>query len=120
MPAASRSPTSRIDRLVAARTEARARTARGRATALLAGLKARGYDVAVIGSLAAGRFRLHSDIDLLVRNPVDGAGRAEVERAVAEALRASGIPYDLIFACDLTASQREAFEHDLVVSPGLR
>jgi hypothetical protein len=45
-----------------------------------------------------------------VRGPIDPAERAAVERAVAAVMRGTGIPYDLIDACDLTPSQREAFE----------
>ncbi|AWN36997.1 nucleotidyltransferase domain-containing protein [Methylobacterium radiodurans] len=74
----------------------------------------------MIGSLATGRFRLHSDIEILVESPVGPAERAEVERALASILRGTGIPYDLIFACDLTQEQREAFEHDRVIASRLR
>ncbi|WP_187275520.1 nucleotidyltransferase domain-containing protein [Methylobacterium sp. WL6] len=66
--------------------------------------------MSLIGSLATGRFRLHSDIDLLVRGPIDPAERAAVERAVAAVMRGTGIPNDLIYACDLTPSQLDAFE----------
>lgn len=101
---------SRFERIVAARTADRHRTARDLAARIVSDLEAQGREVAVIGSLASGRFRLHSDIDLLVRSPVDPAGRAAVERAVAAVMRGTGIPYDLIFACDLTEPQRAAFE----------
>ena len=101
---------SRFERIVAARTADRHRIARGLAERIVSDIEAQGREIVVFGSLATGRFRLHSDIDLLVRSPVDPAGRAAVERAVAAVMRGTGIPYDLIYACDLSEAQRDAFE----------
>lgn len=111
---------TRLTEIIAARTQERRHRAERCATRILDRLGALDLDAAVIGSLVTGRFGLHSDIDILVRSPVDPAGRAAVERTVAGILRGSGIPYDLVFACDLTPAQREAFEHDLVIASGLR
>lgn len=111
---------SRMDRLIEARAEERRKIATERACALLAQLRHDGFEAAVVGSLAAGRFRAHSDVDVLAPGPVGGLERAHVERAVAQAMRGSGIPCDLIFACDLTPQQLKEFEHDLVEASGLR
>ena len=102
--------SSPFERILAARAAERHRTARGLAARIVADVAAQGRRISLIGSLATGRFRLHSDIDLLVRDPIDPAGRAAVERTVAAVMRGTGIPYDLIYACDLTPSQRDAFE----------
>jgi len=79
-----------------------------------------GVDMAVIGSLATGRFRSHSDVDLLVRSDIDSSRRAHVAREVSKVFRGTGIPYDLIFAFDLTTEQLKEFERDLVHAPGVR
>lgn len=63
---------------------------------------ANGIAVTVFGSLVKGDFRLHSDVDLLVHGTLAPGERALAERMVADALRASGIPYDLLFEQDLT------------------
>jgi predicted nucleotidyltransferase len=113
-------PTTRFAEIVAARGAERHRLAERLAARCLATIGALGHRAALIGSLATGRFRLHSDIDILVESPVDPIGRAEVERALAGILRGAGISYDLIFACDLTQEQREAFEHDRIIASRLR
>lgn len=73
---------SRFERIVAARTADRHGTARALAARIVSDLEGQGRDVAVIGSLASGRFRLHSDIDLLVRSPSTrpGARRSNARR----------------------------------------
>ena len=68
-----------------------------------------GLSIQPVGSFAREDFRLHSDIDLLVRSPVDRSRRAAAERLVAESLRGLDIPYDLIFEDDLTAERLEEF-----------
>jgi predicted nucleotidyltransferase len=78
------------------------------------------FEIFVIGSLANGRFALHSDVDLLVRGSIDTRIRVHVEQQVAAAFRGSGIPYDLIFVCDLTPARLQEFEHDLVEPSRLR
>ncbi|WP_349368138.1 nucleotidyltransferase domain-containing protein [Salinarimonas sp.] len=90
---------------------------------MLARVDARADDtaeIAVIGSLARGGFGPHSDVDLLVRGPVDTATRVRVEQTVAAAMRGSGIPADIVCACDLTPERLKEFEHDLVEPSRLR
>ena len=60
-----------------------------------------GYRISLVGSLAKDRFRLHSDVDLLVHDVPGHGRRTAVERLVAEHFRETDIPYDLIFASDL-------------------
>ncbi|OQP83898.1 nucleotidyltransferase [Rhizobium rhizosphaerae] len=71
-----------------------------------------GLSIQPVGSFARGDFRLHSDIDLLVRGPIDRCHRVAAERIVAESLRGVDIPYDLIFEEDLTAERLEEFLRD--------
>lgn len=111
---------SRLDSVIDERTEHRRATAVARVDPLLRDLRSKGYDIMLIGSLARQEFRAHSDVDLLVRGEVDTPRRAKAERAVAAAMRGSGIPYDLIYAADLTPERLKKFERDLVQVPGLR
>jgi predicted nucleotidyltransferase len=111
---------SRIEALVQERTAKRRATAVERAGRLLDTLAENGIDAVVIGSLATGRFRSHSDLDILVRGQLDPAARAFVERSTAAAMRDTGIPYDLIFGGDLTPRQSDELAHDHLDASGLR
>lgn len=71
-------------------------------------------EINVVGSLAKGDFRSHSDVDLLVRGPMDPKRRLLAERLVAEAMQASGLPYDLIFEADLTDDRLQEFLDGIV------
>lgn len=73
--------------------------------------KARAHGVAidVIGSLATGRFGLHSDVDFFVHGDTDTARRVQVERLVAAAFNGIGIPYDIVYASDLTQERAREF-----------
>ena len=110
---------SLMDSVIGERTELRRAIAVARVAEITSDLKREGVEVAMIGSLATGNFRAHSDIDLLVRTGVDSSWRARVERIVANRLRGTGIPYDLVFADDLTAERLREFEHDLVQTSSL-
>jgi hypothetical protein len=112
--------TTRLELLTAERTSDRVRTARRRVLSLLDAVCNEPFEIWVIGSLATGRFALHSNIDLLVRGPIDTKTRVRVQQQVAAAFRGSGIPYDLIFACDLTPAGLQEFEHNLVEPSRLR
>jgi predicted nucleotidyltransferase len=103
---------SRMDSIIEERTERRRATAVARVDPLLRALRSDGYDIVLIGSLARREFRSHSDVDLLVRGKLNTPARATVERAVAAAMRGSGIPYDLIYADDLTPERLKEFEND--------
>jgi predicted nucleotidyltransferase len=105
---------SRIDSVIGERTARRRATAVARVEPLLRELRLDGFDVVLIGSLARREFKSHSDVDLLVRGSLDTPERAKVERAVAAAMRGSGILYDLIYATDLTPERLKEVERDLV------
>ncbi|MGC2776212.1 MAG: nucleotidyltransferase domain-containing protein [Bradyrhizobium sp.] len=111
---------TRLDSIIGERTARRHAVAISRVDPLLRELRADGIDIVVIGSLARDAFRSHSDVDLLVRGELTTSRRAIVERAVAAAMRGSGIPYDLIYAADLTPEQLKEFERDLDPASGLR
>ncbi|MGJ3262178.1 MAG: nucleotidyltransferase domain-containing protein [Salinarimonas sp.] len=118
--ATARRGSSRLDRILAARAAARERTARARVPALVDPLADAPGEVGVIGSLVRGRFGPHSDVDLLVRGPVDTPLRVRIEQAAATALRDPGLPYDLIHACDLTPERLEGFADDYLQPSRLR
>lgn len=104
-------PTAgRLERIVEGRTTDRLHAARTPTRRIRDAIRAAGHDV-VVGSLAGGRFGLHAHIDLRVHGTVDPTRRAEIKRIVAAAMRGAGIPCDLTFARDLSAAQRETFEH---------
>jgi|EndMetStandDraft_4_1072995.scaffolds.fasta_scaffold1341025_2 predicted nucleotidyltransferase len=105
---------SQIDGVLGERTARRQATAIARVAPLLHQLRRDGIDIVVIGSLAREQFRSHSDVDLLVRGVLNTSTRTKVERAVAAAMRGSEIPYDLIFAADLTPERLKEFERGLV------
>jgi predicted nucleotidyltransferase len=101
----------RIDALIAESTERRLALARARVARVLEEASRRGIDISVVGSLARDRFRLHSDVDLVVHGDTDPARRMTVERLVADQFRDTEIPYDLIFASDMTPDRlRDLFE----------
>ncbi len=74
----------------------------------------KGVDITLVGSLARGDFRSHSDVDLLVRGPMDRKRRALAEQLVADGMRASEIPYDLVFEADLTHDRLQEFLDGIV------
>jgi predicted nucleotidyltransferase len=98
-----------LGRLIARRTAERRRLAEEVAGRAIAELGALGIDIGLIGSLARGNFMAHSDIDFLVRTPVAGRVRVEVESRVAAAIKDTGLPYDIIYLSDLTPEQAAAF-----------
>lgn len=110
----------RIDGLISRRTDRRRSIAMACTSDIRAEAATHQIDITVIGSLAAGRFRIHSDIDLLVQGEMTPSRRALVERIVAGRLRGTDIPYDLIFAADLPAQRVQEFLDDSIPASGLR
>src|SRR5262249_1764819 len=92
----------KIDVLIRRRADERQNTAQARVSRILRDARGRGVEISVVGSLAKNCFRIHSDVDLLVHGSTDPARRAMVERLVADHLRGTDIPYDLIFASDIS------------------
>jgi predicted nucleotidyltransferase len=94
---------SRLELLLA--KDAQDRTARARQFAEVAvqRLEELGVEARIVGSLARGDFRGHSDIDILVlRCPPDR--RYRIEGAVEEA--AEGFPFDVIYLDEVPAPRR--------------
>jgi predicted nucleotidyltransferase len=105
---------NKIDTLIRRRADDRRRTAQACVSRILRNAKDRGVDISVVGSLAKDRFRVHSDIDLLIHGRTDPARRAMIERLVADHLRGTDIPYDLIFASDISRERVQELLNDSV------
>ncbi|KAA0701264.1 nucleotidyltransferase domain-containing protein [Neorhizobium sp. P12A] len=98
---------NRMNALTAKRRATRQELASAAVVRILHEASSKGIDVTLVGSLAKGDFRAHSDVDLLVRGSVDSKRRLLIERLVADGMRGPGIPYDLIFEDDLTEDRRQ-------------
>ena len=90
-----------MDAITVGRTRSRLDAAARCVAGILHDARERGVTITVVGSYARSDFRLHSDIDMLVRGETTPARRVMVERLVADHMRRSGIPYDLIFEHDI-------------------
>lgn len=102
---------NRMASLTARRRDARHARATAAVRHILHEARAEGIEIKLVGSLARGDFRLHSDVDLLVCGRADQKRRAAVERLVAASLRTAEIPYDLIFEDDLTQDRVRELLH---------
>ena len=97
-PAAPRSGYPSLEELRESRRRARERTAITAAKAALRRLRARGVQAAVFGSLATGRFGLHSDVDFIVLD-CPRALRYGIEADVEDCMQ--GIPFDVAYADEM-------------------
>ena len=95
-PVPGRYPT--LDELREARRSAREQAARAAAIEVLQSLRRRGLRAGVFGSLAAGRFGLHSDVDFMVLE-CPPALRYRIEAEVEAQMR--GIPFDVAYADEM-------------------
>ena len=102
---------NKLDRLIHQRAKARRKTVQASVSRIVRDAGANGIQVSVVGSLASGRFGAHSDVDLLVHGDTDSRRRALIERLVADHLRDTGVPYDLIFASDISATELRELLH---------
>lgn len=99
------------------RRRARERAARAAAVEVLHRLRARGVRAGVFGSLARGRFDLHSDVDFLVLDcPLELRYRIETE--VEDAMR--GIAFDVAYADEMREPWRTRALTGLVDESDLR
>lgn len=105
---------NRMNALTARRRETRHEQASSAVAHILRAADDEGIEITLVGSLARGDFRAHSDIDLLVRGPADSERRRHIEKLVADCMRPSAIPYDLIFESDLTQDRLQEMLHDAV------
>jgi predicted nucleotidyltransferase len=80
--------------LMESRREQREKDARRRAARVLRTLRGKGVRATVIGSLAQGRFRLHSDVDFLVTACPSGL-KYTLENQVEDIM--DGIPFDVLY-----------------------
>ena len=96
---------NRMDKLLRRRTDERKEVAAARASQIVESAKNEGVEISIVGSLARNRFRVHSDVDLLVHGQTDPKRRVMIERLVADRFRRTGLPYDLIFASDLSSER---------------
>lgn len=93
-----RDPYPPLDVLRESRRRARERAARAAALAVLQHLRSRGVRASVFGSLAAGRFGLHSDVDFIVLE-CPAHLRYRIETEVEE--RMQDIPFDVAYADEM-------------------
>lgn len=99
---------TRGDMIIARRTEERFARAVAAWNWLERELVSLGVRPTLFGSLANGRFRGHSDIDVTVDLKGHGtAARVAVDHAVARAHDRWGVPIDLLFEDDLTKENVE-------------
>ena len=95
-----------MDALLDRRIEERRRLLKAAAAKVLARLRASGATCVTIGSLASGKLRPGSDLDVLVqRHP--GKTWAQLDRVASRAAAAFGLEVDLVFAETLAAPQRD-------------
>ncbi len=87
-----------LDSQRAARRRARERAARAAAAAVLRRLRERGVRAGVFGSLASGRFDLHSDVDFLVLECPPQL-RYRIETEVERGMQ--GIRFDVAYADEM-------------------
>lgn len=90
MPVPSLLSEIRADRLALRRVEASAR-----AQSVLQALAKRGIQARIIGSLADGRFALHSDVDFLITHLPDPRLRYAIEGDVEDIM--GPIPFDVVY-----------------------
>jgi predicted nucleotidyltransferase len=95
---ARRSAYPSLEALREARRRVRERAARAAAAAALRRLRSRGVRAAVFGSLAAGRFGLHSDVDFIVLE-CPAELRYRIEADVEACMQ--GIPFDVAYADEM-------------------
>ena len=93
-----------LDALRETRRQARERTAHSAAAAVLRRLRSRGVRVVVFGSLANGRFGLHSDFDFLVL-ACPPALRYRIETDVETCMQ--GMPFDVVYADEIREPRRK-------------
>jgi len=106
-----------LEALREARRRARERAARAAAIDVLRRLSSRGVQAGVFGSLATGRFDLHSDVDFIVTECPPGL-RYSIETDVEE--RMHGIPFDVVYADEMREPWRSRALTELRDASALR
>ena len=107
---------ARIDAILAQRDAMREAAAAPLARAALAALHEAGFPAWLVGSLARGEFRAHSDIDILA--DADGEARDTIIRLCDRIF--AGHPWSLVFKSDLPPHTLAHLEAEAADGPILR
>jgi predicted nucleotidyltransferase len=106
-----------LEELRESRRRAREGSARAAAAEVLRRLRARGVQAGVFGSLATGRFGLHSDVDFLVLECPQKL-RYRIETEVEDAMH--GLPFDVAYADEMREPWRSRALAELKDAAALR
>ena len=92
---ACRARNSRLDRLLDSRASEKLATVGPQVECVLKKLREAGADVEIVGSLARGDFKIHSDVDFLIS---DKGSLSEVDVFNITSDHLKDAPFDLVFA----------------------
>jgi predicted nucleotidyltransferase len=92
---ACRERNSRLDRLLDSRASEKLTTVGPQVECVLKKLREAGADVEIVGSLARGDFKIHSDVDFLIS---DKGSLSEVDVFNITSDHLKDAPFDLVFA----------------------
>jgi predicted nucleotidyltransferase len=106
-----------LDEILEARTKARTERARSGALRALQALERLGVEARLIGSLARGEHRLHSDVDILIVRCPDEL-RYRIEGIVEDEL--GGLPFDVVYLDEVAPAKRPKLQHEAVGASDLR
>jgi len=106
-----------LDEILATHTNARTARARKAAAKALRALGRLGVDARLIGSLARGDHRLHSDVDILILHCPDKL-RYRIEGLVEDAL--GGLPFDVVYLDEVAPARRAVLEREGLRASDLR
>lgn len=106
-----------LDELLTRHTQERAAKARTAAARALRALGRLGVEARLIGSLARGDHRLHSDIDILIVRCPDEL-RYRIEGLVEDAL--GGLPFDVVYLDEVAPARRAVLEREGLRASDLR
>lgn len=107
----------RIDALIGRRTAERHSLASAAFARLAEEAERLGVSITLVGSLARGEFRGHSDVDVVVHGEgMTSENRAAIERLASKCLRDSRLPYDLVFEADIGTERMQEMIGDVHTS----
>ena len=112
-----RSAMPTLDDILAARTKARTEQARKSAVRALQALERVGVEARLIGSLARGDHRLHSDVDILIVRCPDEL-RYRIESIVEDEL--GGLPFDVVYLDEVAPANRPKLQREALVASDIR
>ena len=106
-----------LEEILAARTRARTEKARSRALRALQALERLGVDARLVGSLARGEHRLHSDVDILILRCPDEL-RYRIESIVEDEL--GGLPFDVVYLDEVVPAKRVKLQREAIGASDIR